>query len=261
VIPANTELHALGRLADVGALAQAARGRVILRGDEPAGQSSVIVCGLGKVGYRVVTELSAEPSHPEVIALDKNGEDGRYAAKVIGLPRVSIQQGDGAKAEDLEKRGADHAVAVAALTSDDLNNIKIALAARQRRPDIHVVVRVFNDVLAERLRALFGIHTAYSTSRLAAPTFAAAALLAGAECAFFAGENLYTRDEYVLGKDDEFAGKTGGELRARHNMLVIERERGASSLLLPPLDQPILAGDRIAVVAPLKTLVAQRARR
>ncbi|HEY7094000.1 MAG TPA: NAD-binding protein, partial [Ktedonobacterales bacterium] len=86
VIPANTELHALGRLADVGALAQAARGRVILRGDEPAGQSSVIVCGLGKVGYRVVTELSAEPSHPEVIALDKNGADGRYAAKVIGLP-------------------------------------------------------------------------------------------------------------------------------------------------------------------------------
>ena len=147
------------------------------------------------------------------------------------------------------------------LTSDDLNNIKIALAARQRRPDIHVVVRVFNDVLAERLRALFGIHTAYSTSRLAAPTFAAAALLAGAECAFFAGENLYTRDEYVLGKDDEFAGKTGGELRARHNMLVIERERGGESLLLPPLDQPILAGDRIAVVAPLKTLVAQRARR
>jgi Trk K+ transport system NAD-binding subunit len=261
VIPANTELHALGRLADVGALAQAARGRVILRGDKPADQSSVIVCGLGKVGYRVVTELSAEPSHPEVIALDKDGVDGRYAAKVIGLPRVSIQQGDGAKADDLEKRGADHAVAVAALTSDDLNNIKIALAARQRRPDIHVVVRVFNDVLAERLRALFGIHTAYSTSRLAAPTFAAAALLAGAECAFFAGENLYTRDEYVIGKDDEFAGKTSGELRARHNMLVIERERGASSLLLPPLDQSIMAGDRVTVVAPLKTLVAQRARR
>ncbi len=261
VIPANTELHALGRLADVGALAQAARGRVILRGDEPADQSSVIVCGLGKVGYRVVTELSAEPSHPEVIALDKNGEDGRYAAKVIGLPRVSIEQGDGAKADDLEKRGADRAVAVAALTSDDLDNIKIALAARQRRPDIHVVVRVFNDVLAERLRALFGIHTAYSASRLAAPTLAAAALLSGAECAFFAGENLYTRDEYVIGKDDEFAGKTGEELRAHHNMLVIERERGASSLLLPPLDLPILAGDRIAVVAPLKTLVAQRARR
>ena len=116
-------------------------------------------------------------------------------------------------------------MAVAALTSDDLDNIKIALAARQRRPDIHVVVRVFNDVLAERLRALFGIHTAYSTSRLAAPTLAAAALLPGAECAFFAGENLYTRDEYVVGKDDEFAGKTGEELRAHHNMLVIERER------------------------------------
>jgi Trk K+ transport system NAD-binding subunit len=261
IVPANTELHALGRLADVGTLAQAARGRVILRGDETAGQSSVIVCGLGKVGYRVVTELSGAPSHPEVSALDTSGAEAPFAAKVSSLPHVRIEQGDGAKADDLERAGADRAVAVAALTSDDLDNIKIALAARQRRPDIHVVVRVFNDVLAERLRALFGIHTAYSTSRLAAPTFAAAALLAGAECAFFAGENLYTRDEYLIGKDDAFAGKSGEELRARHNMLVIERERGASSLLLPPLDQPVLVGDRIAVVAPLKTLVAQRAQR
>jgi Trk K+ transport system NAD-binding subunit len=124
-----------------------------------------------------------------------------------------------------------------------------------------VVVRVFNDVLAERLRVLFGIHTAYSASRLAAPTLAAAALLPGAECAFFAGEHLYTRDEYVVGKGDDFAGKTGEELRTQRAMLLIERERDGESLLLPPLDQPVLAGDRIAVVAPLKTLVAQRARR
>ncbi|HEY7092159.1 MAG TPA: NAD-binding protein, partial [Ktedonobacterales bacterium] len=261
VIPANTELHALGRLADVGALAQAASGQTILRDDEPVGEASVIVCGLGKVGYRVVNELSGVASHLEVIALDTSGAEAQFAAEVSGLPHVRIEQGDGAKADDLERAGADRAVAVAALTSDDLDNIKIALAARQRRPDIHVVVRVFNDVLAERLRVLFGIHTAYSASRLAAPTLAAAALLPGAECAFFAGEHLYTRDEYVIGKDDEFAGKSGEELRARHNMLVIERERGGESLLAPPLDQPILAGDRVTVVAPLKTLVAQRARR
>jgi Trk K+ transport system NAD-binding subunit len=261
VVPANTELHVLGRLADVGALAQAASGREILRGDEPADQSSVIVCGLGKVGYRVVTELSGAASQPAVIALDTSGAEAQFAAKVSDLPHVRIEQGDGAKADDLERAGADRAVAVAALTSDDLNNIKIALAARQRRPDIHVVVRVFNDVLAERLRVLFGIHTAYSASRLAAPTLAAAALLPGAECAFFAGEHLYTRDEYVVGKGDDFAGKTGEELRTQRAMLLIERERDGESLLLPPLDQPVLAGDRIAVVAPLKTLVAQRARR
>jgi Trk K+ transport system NAD-binding subunit len=260
VVVANSELHALGRLADVGALAQAARGQMILRGGEVGVQAEVIVCGLGKVGYRVVTELSGAASQPAVIALDTNGNDARYAAKVSGLPLVSIARGDGAKADDLDKAGAERAVAVAALTSDDLNNIKIALAARQRRPDIHVVVRVFNDVLAERLRALFGIHTAYSTSRLAAPTFAAAAALAGAECAFFAGEHLYTQDTYTVGKDDGFAGKTGAELRARRTMLVIERERGGESLVLPPLDQPLLAGDRITLVAPLKTLVAQRSR-
>jgi Trk K+ transport system NAD-binding subunit len=261
VIPPNTELHALGRLADVGALAQAARGQMILGGDKPGDQASVIVCGLGKVGYRVVTELSGAASQPQVIALDTSGAEAQFAAKVKDLPHVRIEQGDGAKADDLERLGADRAVAVAALTSDDLDNIKIALAARQRRPDVHVVVRVFNDVLAERLRVLFGIHTAYSASRLAAPTLAAAALLPGAECAFFAGEHLYTRDEYVVGKGDDFAGKTGAELRAQCNMLLIERERDGETLLLPPVDQTILAGDRIAVVAPLKALAAQRGHR
>ena len=71
--PANVELHALGRRADVGALAQAVCGQVIPRGDEAVDHTSVIVCGLGKVGYRVVTELSGAASQPEVIALDKNG--------------------------------------------------------------------------------------------------------------------------------------------------------------------------------------------
>jgi Trk K+ transport system NAD-binding subunit len=258
VLRANVELHALGRLQDVGALAQAARGRVITRANEPDGQASVIVCGLGKVGYRVVTELVGAISSPEVMTLDTHGTAGRYAEKVIGLSHVRIEQGDGAKQEDLEKVDIDHALAVAALTSSDLDNIKIALAARQRRPDIHIVLRVFSDVLAERLRALFGIHTAYSTSKLASPTFAAAAVLGGAECAFFAGEHLYTKDDHEVRAGDRFSGRTAEEIRVRHNMLVIERSRGTERLLLPPLDQPLLAGDHITLVAPLKILVAQR---
>jgi Trk K+ transport system NAD-binding subunit len=260
VMPANTELHALGRLADVGALAQAARGRIVTRGAEAADQPSVIVCGLGKVGYRVVTELASAAAQPAVIALDHNGESGHFAPKVKGLPHVTIERGDGTKPDDLRKMGVEQAAAVAALTSDDLNNIKIALAARQLRPDIHVVVRVFNDVLAVRLRAFFGIHTAYSTSRLASPTFAAAAVLAGAQGAFFAGEYLYTTDGDELGKGHDFVGKTSEELRARYNALVIERRRGTERLLLPPLDQPLQAGDQITLLAPLRTLVAQRAR-
>jgi Trk K+ transport system NAD-binding subunit len=261
VMPANTELHALGRLVDVGALAQAARGRIVTRGAEVADQPSVIVCGLGKVGYRVVTELASAAVQPAVIALDHNGESGHFAPKVKGLPHVTIERGDGTKPDDLKKMGVEQAAAVAALTSDDLNNIKIALAARQLRPDIHVVVRVFNDVLAVRLRAFFGIHTAYSTSRLASPTFAAAAVLAGAQGAFFAGKYLYTTDDDELGKGHDFVGKTSEELRAGYNALVIERRRGTERLLLPPLDQPLQAGDQITLLAPLRTLVAQRARR
>ena len=217
----------------------------------------VIVCGLGRIGLRVVTRL-IEAGY-EVVVIEQSFQS-RYVTHALGM-HVPIIVGDASEALALRQAGLTRARAVIADINNDQLNIEIALAARSLRPGIRVILRAFNEDLDRNLEKIFGPDSAFSHSALAAPTLAASALLPGAECAFFAGEHLYTRDEYAVGKDDDFAGKTGEELRARQNILVIERERGGELILLPPLDEPILAGDRLTVVAPLKALVAQRARR
>ena len=63
-----------------------------------------------------------------------------------------------------------------ATTSDDLINLSTALNARALRPDLRVVVRLFDPEFAMRVQKGFGIRFTRSVSHLAAPAFAAAAV-------------------------------------------------------------------------------------
>jgi len=61
-------------------------------------------------------------------------------------------------------------------TSDDLVNLAIALNARAVRPDLQVVLRLFDPEFALRVQSGFGIRFTRSVSHVAAPAFAAAAI-------------------------------------------------------------------------------------
>ena len=63
-----------------------------------------------------------------------------------------------------------------AATSDDLVNLSVALNARSRRPDLRVVVRLYDPDFAIRVQKGFRIRFTRSVSHLAAPAFAAAAV-------------------------------------------------------------------------------------
>jgi Trk K+ transport system NAD-binding subunit len=137
--------------------------------------NTVIVCGLGKIGYRVVQVLHQSEPRPEIVVVC--GEDTRpnFLDTVRSLG-VRVVCGDAREPEVLVAAGIEQAYSVAAVVSNDLTNLQIGLTARRLRADIHVVLRVFSDVLAERLATLFGIHTTFSSSALAAPTLAAATI-------------------------------------------------------------------------------------
>jgi Trk K+ transport system NAD-binding subunit len=76
----------------------------------------------------------------------------------------------------LDELNLDTARAVMAVTNDDLVNLHCGLAARERHPDLRVVLRVFDHELAERLDRSFESGLTRSVSALAAPAFAAALL-------------------------------------------------------------------------------------
>ena len=86
----------------------------------------VFVVGLGQVGLRPA--LLLRRCGISVIALDEH-EDGENVghAKELGLPVVI---GRGADPSLLKRLSLEHALALAAVTADDLENIAVTLAAR-----------------------------------------------------------------------------------------------------------------------------------
>ncbi len=132
----------------------------------------VIVAGLGSIGYRVALGLASRGV--PVVAVEVSDE-GRFisATRAAGIP---VFVGDARNGDVLGELHLDTARALIAATSDDLVNLSTALNARKLRPDLRVVVRLFDPEFALRVQRGFGIRFTRSVSHLAAPAFAAAAV-------------------------------------------------------------------------------------
>jgi Trk K+ transport system NAD-binding subunit len=181
-----------------------------------------------------------------------------FPQRISELDGVTTIIGDAREASVLRAAGLDRAYSVAALTSDDLLNLQIGLAARRQRPDVHVVLRVFSDALASKLTDMFGIHTIYSTSALAGPTLAAAAVLGGISHAFVAGGQLFSTDQLTVQAGGPLAGLSLEAVRARHAALVIGLNRNGEMTALPALDTVLAPGDDITLLATIETLARLR---
>jgi Trk K+ transport system NAD-binding subunit len=219
--------------------------------------NTVIVCGIGQVGIQVIRLLQANAPRSRIVAICSRETSAAIIAEIEGLG-VQALRGDARRPQVLEEAGLDRAYAVASLYSDDLLNVQVGLAARSRRPDIHLVLRVFSDVLAERLATLFGINTAYSTSALAAPALAAAAVLYDVGYALDIGERMFATRALAVRAGDALDGRRVDELRARAGLLAISLRRDGAAQLPPPLDAELRPGDEVVVLGELGTLAGKQ---
>src|SRR5262249_28153753 len=125
----------------------------------------IILCGLGRVGARVLEFLQA--ANLPAVVVDTVCQPGD--ARLKGARLVC---GDCRKREVLEEAGVAGARGVLILTGDDLLNISAALMVRSLNPDVRVVLRMFNQNLIGRLghavKNVYGL----STSLLTAPILA-----------------------------------------------------------------------------------------
>ncbi|MGK2850711.1 MAG: NAD-binding protein [Candidatus Limnocylindrales bacterium] len=131
----------------------------------------VVVAGLGAIGYRTALGIRAR-GVPVVVV--ESQDDGRFvsATRAAGIPVVI---GDARHRDVLDEVRLARARALVCATSDDLVNLSAALNGRAIRPDLRVVVRLFDPDFALRVQRGFGIRFTRSVSQLAAPAFAAAA--------------------------------------------------------------------------------------
>jgi Trk K+ transport system NAD-binding subunit len=134
------------------------------------GLPHIIVSGLDNLGRRTIEELRLGEEPVVAIAADDDEGEG------LVRPDVHIVIGDHKRERVLREAGVTEASSLVLTRNDDLGNLHAALLARELNPSIRLVIRVFDDQIAERLPDLIDNAVALSSSALAAPGFVAAAL-------------------------------------------------------------------------------------
>lgn len=100
-------------------------------------QGHYIVCGFGRVGRNVATELLHTNRH--FVAIDP--EEARFEESKERFPGLLYLHGDGSDDDQLTTANIAEARGVFAVTGDDSRNLMIVITAKQLNPDVRVVAR------------------------------------------------------------------------------------------------------------------------
>jgi Trk K+ transport system NAD-binding subunit len=214
----------------------------------------VIVCGLGRIGYRVVHVLLRLGE--EVVGIEQDA-NGPFLEQIRQM-QVPVLLGDARQQTMLEQARVRDAAAIVVCTQDDLTNLAIALDARALNPNVKVVLRMFDAQLAEKVRSGFGIHTAFSTSALAAPVFAAAATRAQIDHSFYVDDMLMNVAHTTVQPGSALVGYTVERVEQELDMSVI-LYKGVGMLDTHPAPNVVLRpDDYLMVLASLEALARLR---
>lgn len=149
----------------------------------------VVVVGLGQVGMRLCLLLRG--CGVPVVAVEKDEEGENIGlARELGLPVVV---GRGSDHSLMARLSLHKARAVAAVTSDDLENISVAMTARGIEEDVRVVLRVGDGDVANETRSLLALGLIRDVHRIAAVLIASMAVGDEAETVVCLGDDAHLR--------------------------------------------------------------------
>jgi Trk K+ transport system NAD-binding subunit len=206
----------------------------------------VVLCGLGRVGWRVLESLRAAGLPTVVIDLHLDPGDPRLAGS-------TALRGDCRQVELLERAGVRAARAVVIVTSDDLVNIATALLVRRTNPTARVVVRMFNQNLIARFGGAVKNTVALSVSALIAPVIALTAVTGDAVGAFRLDDGPRQVSELVATEGSKLVGRRVAALANEFGLTPLAHAPAAGEprLLAAVTDEAVLApGDRLVVCGP-----------
>lgn len=203
----------------------------------------VVLVGLGKLGLRVLEQLLHLGE--DVSVLEKNPQCPNIPfARKKGIP---VLIGSGREDGIFDDLNLAEAKSIIIATNDDLANLEIALDARKLNPDIRVVLRLFDQELASKVRESFGISLAFSTSTLAAPVFATSSSDLSILNSFYIRDKLLVVANLEVKAAAQLVGMKVRDLRTQLRVLVVAHERGEDVNFFPDGDTLLQAGDRISV--------------
>jgi len=202
-----------------------------------------IICGYGRVGRRVASELRA--SGKPYVVVDVNTDALEAAAGDGSL----VVHGDGTEDADLRRAGIDDARGLVASADSDEINLFITLSAKALRPTLLVVARASDDSAAKKLR-LAGANRVvqpYSSAGLQmANLIAKPQVAAFLEVVTSVGGAEFNLEEIEVPASCQAAGSSIRKLRVRDQtgaIIVALRKRDGSFDTTPSPDALLEAGD------------------
>ena len=203
----------------------------------------VVLCGLGKLGLRTLEQLLALGE--QVAVLEKNPQCPNLTfARRHGVPvRIGHSREEGVF-DDLNVRAAKSIILA---TNDDLANLEMALDARKVNAGIRVVIRMFDQELADKLRDSMDMKLTFSTSELAAPLFATSSSDRSVVNSFYVGDRLLVLARLTINPGSKLAGTAIRALGKGEHAFVLSHTHNGESTVFPTADTLLDTGDEITV--------------
>ena len=194
-----------------------------------------IICGFGRVGRQVASDLhAAEVEYVVVDADDRN----RHRAETLG---ISFIEGDASDDTVLVSAGIERARSILACADSDADNVFITLTARELRSDIPIVARAAIEDTEKKLKRA-GADRVISPYKASGAEMARLALhpqLTGVVDV----DSEYRLEEILLDEGCGAVGKTVGDIRG--GSMIVGVRRGANFQPQPPAETQLRSGDVI----------------
>jgi Trk K+ transport system NAD-binding subunit len=147
----------------------------------------VVVVGLGQVGLRLCTTLQVLGVPVVAIEIDPDADNIRRARQY----QVPVVIGRGSSRAVLQRLSLSRARALAAVTSDEIENIAAVVAGLAMRPNLRTVLRAGSGDVLDETRALFRIGAVRDVYRIGGTLLAAAAVGSTADEAFATDDTVW----------------------------------------------------------------------
>jgi Trk K+ transport system NAD-binding subunit len=215
-------------------------------------KSHVVICGLGRIGYRVAKILAFDYGMPLVAINDRQTP---LVEELIALG-VPVILGDTEHADVLKKAGIELATVVVVCTDKDLVNLGTTVLIRKLNPSARILLRMFEDELMDDIQAKFSLDAVISRSAVAALTFTYAAIGAEIIETFELADRDYVLAQVVLESNSPMVGRTISEVADERDVTVVCHTRGPTLTVEPDPDLGLLAGDNLFIFTTVERMMA-----
>jgi len=211
----------------------------------------IIVCGLGRTGYKIFCLLKQQGALV-------TGVDQRSPSEMNG---DNLVIGDLRAAKTLLEAGIKEAHTLVLAAGDDALNLAVLTQARVLNPKVRIINRLFNASLGDRLDHVLPDHVSMSVAALAAPVFAFSAMGNRAIGQVRLFEQLWPIQEEVVDETHPWLGRKLSDLwDDRSRMLIYYLPENSRMDLISAVmnDQELQWGDRLIMATKPQVRVAHR---